>query len=73
MNQHHVALILSGNRVVAVTPDDNMVELQACYERIDELETTLNEARLQIEYLHDKFQPTGTSESVLGRIYAVLS
>ena len=48
-------------------------ELNAAYERINELETTLNEARLQIEYLHDKFQPTGTSESVLGRIYAVLS
>ena len=48
-------------------------ELSACYERIDELELTLNEARLQIEYLHDKFQQTGTSEAVLGHIYAVLS
>lgn len=48
-------------------------ELSAAYERIDELETTLNEARLQLEYLHDKFQPTGTSEAVIGRIYAVLS
>lgn len=48
-------------------------ELSAAYERIDELELTLNEARLQIEYLHDKFQQTGTSEAVLGRIYAVLS
>jgi hypothetical protein len=48
-------------------------ELKAAYERVDELETTLREAQLQIEYLHDKFKPTGTSEAVLTRIYEALS
>lgn len=33
---------------------------------------TLQEARLQIEYLHERFKPTGTSEAVLARIYDVL-
>lgn len=31
------------------------------------------EARLQIEYLHDKFQPTSTGEAVLARLRAALS
>lgn len=31
----------------------------------------LREAALQIEYLHQKFQPTGTGESVLVRIKAL--
>lgn len=48
-------------------------EVKAQYQRIDELATMLGEARLQLEYLHEKFQPTGTSEAVLARIDAVLS
>lgn len=48
-------------------------ELDAAYQRIEELESSLGEARLQLEYLHEKFQPTGTSEAVLARIDRVLS
>lgn len=47
-------------------------ELRAQYERIAELKDVLTEARLQIEYLHEKFTPTGTSEAILARIYEVL-
>ncbi len=48
-------------------------EMKAQYERIDELTKMLGEARIQLEYLHEKFQPTGTSEAVLARIDAVLT
>lgn len=37
-----------------------------------ELYEALAEARLQIEYLHDKFQATGSGESVLAKIDATL-
>lgn len=47
-------------------------ELRAAYERIDELESTLTDARMQIEYLHARFPPTGTSEATLARINEVL-
>ena len=43
-------------------------ERQAAYERVAELETMLGEARLQLEYLHEKFPKTGTTEVVLARI-----
>ena len=35
-------------------------------------EAALREARLQIEYLDAKFQPTGTSAAVLARIEATI-
>lgn len=41
--------------------------------RIEELEYALSEARLQIEYLHDKFEPTGSGEYVLSKIYSLLN
>jgi hypothetical protein len=51
MNQHHVALILSGNRVIAIDPrDDRSEEIRAAYQRIDRLESDLNEC---LEYFHD--------------------
>ena len=37
-----------------------------------ELVAVLEEARLQIKYLHEKFQETGSGNSVLSRINAVL-
>jgi len=39
----------------------------------DALVDVLQEARLQIEYLHEKFKPTGTSEAVLARIAYTLA
>jgi hypothetical protein len=33
----------------------------------------LHDAKLQIEYLHAKFQPTGSGEAVLARIRAALA
>lgn len=39
----------------------------------DDLVKALEEARLQIEYLHDKFQQTGTGNLVLARIEATLT
>ena len=47
-------------------------ELSAAYERVETLEALLDEARMQIEYLHFMFHPSDTSEAVLGRIYAAL-
>ena len=40
--------------------------------RVQELETVLREARLQIEYLQEKFQETGTGNALLARIESVL-
>lgn len=48
-------------------------ELLAAYERVAELDAMLHEARLQLEYLHEKFNPTGTTAAVLARIDAVLA
>ena len=39
-------------------------------EKLKEAIDLLDECRLQIEYLHNKFEKTGTSESVLARINA---
>jgi hypothetical protein len=54
-------------------------DLRALYEwqkdmldQIDGLRSLLKEAGLQIEYLHGKFQPTGSGETVLARIRAEL-
>jgi hypothetical protein len=41
--------------------------------RAAELEAALREARLQIEYLHGKYQETGSGNAVLARIDAALS
>lgn len=60
-------------QLVRVTASPDPEELKCAYARIEELEAALQEARLQIEYLHEKFQPTGTSEAVLARLDAVLS
>lgn len=57
---------------VALVRDAREEELSVAYSRISELETMLNEARLQIEYLHGKFPPTGTSAVVMARIDAAL-
>lgn len=39
----------------------------------DEIVEMLREASLQIEYLHEKFQKTGTGETVLARIRMLLA
>lgn len=41
--------------------------------RADELEELLAEARLQIEYLHDKFKETGSGNTVIARIRLALT
>jgi len=43
-------------------------EIKAAYQRIDELEKTLAEARDQIEYLQGRFKATASGECMLGRI-----
>ncbi len=48
------------------------LELMAA-DRIAALEAVLGEARLQLEYLHEKFQPTGSGNAVLARINAALA
>ena len=40
--------------------------------RVARLEEALKEARLQIEYLHGKFQATGSGNAVLARIDSAL-
>jgi chromosome segregation ATPase len=48
-------------------------ELRAAAEEIERLRDVLTEARLQIEYLHEKFQTTSTGVAVLARIAASLT
>lgn len=40
--------------------------------RHDVMRAALNEARLQIEYMQSKFEPTGSGNAVLSRIRAAL-
>lgn len=40
---------------------------------IEMLRGVLREAKLQIEYLHDKFQTTGSGNAVLAKISAALN
>ena len=51
---------------------DNILDYSDPQGRYEEVCNLLHEARLQIEYLHAKFQPTGSGNSVLARIDAVL-
>jgi hypothetical protein len=44
--------------------------MKTAEEKLKEAIDLIDECRLQIEYLHGKFKKTGTSESVLARIYA---
>ncbi|MRI57466.1 hypothetical protein D8770_26570 [Methylobacterium sp. DB1607] len=39
----------------------------------DEMVAALREAELQIDYLHDKFQTTGTGSTVLAKIRSILA
>ena len=73
MNQHHVALILSGNRVVAIDPrEDRTEEMAACYERIDELTKVLRHAQEALFWHHgEDFEMDGHKIGPL--IEAVLS
>ena len=47
-------------------------EARKC-KQCEELVEALSEAELQIEYLQQKFQETGSGNSVLGRIRTVLA
>ena len=40
--------------------------------KVNEMEAALIEAKLQIEYMQEKFKPTGTGNSVLSRIKTLL-
>jgi hypothetical protein len=44
--------------------------MKTAEEKLKEAIDLIDECKLQIEYLHGKFKKTGTSESVLARIYA---
>lgn len=46
---------------------------QVLWEDIRQLRNVLAEAKLQIEYLHDKFGETGSGNAVLAKIERVLS
>jgi hypothetical protein len=46
---------------------------QVLKDRIVDLEEALKIAKLQIEYLHDKFQPTGSGNAVLNHINIILN
>lgn len=55
--------------------DEEFVLVPLCREaadKINQLRTVLINARLQIEYLHEKFQETGRGNAALARIDDVL-
>lgn len=59
---------------------ENAAVLRQCADRIDfqkariaELEAALQEARLQLEYLSEKFGQTGTGNATLAKINAALA
>jgi len=63
-NEHGVFMYSSG---------PHRINLKCLLEDFAELQTEplikiLEEARLQIEYLHNKFKPTGSGNSLLSRI-----
>ena len=50
-----------------------LAELEARERKLEALVEALREAELQIEYLHAKFQSTGTGEATLSRIRSALT
>jgi ElaB/YqjD/DUF883 family membrane-anchored ribosome-binding protein len=40
--------------------------------RVEKLEDGMKDAVLQIDYLHDKFQPTGTGNAIISRLNSLL-
>lgn len=72
----------NGNSVTMICLADAPEFSKACWDdlarkhlqdKVDALTEVLHDARLQIEYLHDKFTATGTGNTVLARINAVLA
>lgn len=63
------------NLVATVYPDDNhdAIALGAAFAAVPQLLAAAQEALLQIRYLHEKFQPTGTSEAVMTRLETALA
>jgi len=57
-------IVTAVNACQEVNPDNPM----AVAESIKDVYEELKEAKLQIEYLHDKFKVTGTGNTVLARI-----
>ena len=55
------------------TPPTKYETVKSIIEDRDRLRAILAEARLQIEYLHEKFGETGSGNAVLARITEALS
>lgn len=55
-----------------MTRADAFLEITHLRARVRELEGVLTGARLQIEYLHEKFRETGSGNAVLAGIKAAL-
>lgn len=53
-------------------PPGALAAVNAC-PALEEAERALEQARLQIEYLHEKFQETGSGNNVLAQITAALA
>lgn len=60
------------NDIMRMTQEDMVDEIMTLRLQRKALVEVLKEARLQTVYLGEKFKPTGTSQSVLTRINAVL-
>jgi hypothetical protein len=59
--------------LIGLPPGFKVVSFSEAADEIARLRAALRDARLQIEYLHGKFQATGSGNAVLARIDAALS
>jgi len=51
---------------------DNAIHLAKCWNMHEELVQAVEQAKMQIEYLHEKFQETGSGNAVLSKLDRVL-
>jgi len=63
------------NLVATVYPDPNhdALAIGAAFAAVPQLVAAAQEALAQIRYLHEKFQPTGTGETVMTRLQVALA
>lgn len=66
-------ILREGNPVSVDQVLEHLNRLERLEAERDQLQDLLMEARAQLEYLHEKFKPTGTGEAVLARLRAALS
>jgi hypothetical protein len=62
-------ICLCANQCQSINPDHP----EYVAEKIGRMAEVLKEAKLELEYLRDKFQKTGTGEATLARIHVVLA